>query len=448
MASTSDPTSRDHPGATPRRAVLTAGVAGLATLAAPAPALALEPDSPADQSAAFSRALRRATEAGETLRLPAGRFVVGGVELPAGCRISGEAGATILSAPGPVSILIGGGGSMRLEGLTFSGQGATLPRDTALLALADVPDLALHDCRFTNAPCLGLQLDRCGGRITACRFDALDTAVLARDSVGLTLSGNRVADCANNGILVFRGEKGFDGTRVSDTLIERIGARDGGLGWNGNAINVFRAASVIVSGNVMRDCAFSFIRANAADGIVINANVGRGAAETGIYVEFGFLGATVTANVLEEAAAGISVVNFNEGGRLASVTGNLCRAMKRRPHLEHGTPWYGTGIAVEADATVSGNTVEGCEAFGLSLGYGSYLRDVACTGNLVRDCGIGIGVTLAEAARGVLITDNLLSRTPEGGIVGFAWDKRVSDDLAAPGATIPDGFTIHGNRVG
>jgi uncharacterized secreted repeat protein (TIGR03808 family) len=448
MASTIDQPTTESPAVAPRRALLAAGVAGVATFAMPGAAQALEPNSTADQSKALTRALRQATLSGETLRLPAGRFVVGEVELPAGCRIIGEPGATILAAAGPAPILVGGGGSVRLDGLVFSGKGGTPARETALLALSDVPDLAVIDCRFTDAPSLGLQLDRCGGRIADCRFDALDTALLARDSVGLAISGNRIADCANNGLLVFRGEKGFDGTRISGNAIERIGARDGGLGWNGNAINVFRAGNVTVSGNVMRDCAFSFIRANATDGVVIAGNVGRGAVETAIYVEFGFLGAVVSGNMLEEAAAGISVVNFNEGGRLASVTGNVCRAMKRRPHLEHGTPWYGTGIAVEADATVSGNTVEGCEAFGLSLGYGGYLRDIACTGNLVRDCGIGIAVTLADAARRVLIADNLMAGTRDGGIVGFTWDKRVSDDLAAPGATIPDGFTLHGNRVG
>ena len=44
-----------------------------------------------------------------------------------------------------------------------------------------------------------------------------------------------------------------------------------------------------------------------------------------IYSEFGFEGAVIADNVVDGAGNGISVTNFNEGGRLASVRGNIVR---------------------------------------------------------------------------------------------------------------------------
>ena len=47
--------------------------------------------------------------------------------------------------------------------------------------------------------------------------------------------------------------------------------------------------------------------------------------EVGIYSEFSFEGAMIANNIVDGAATGICVVNFNEGGRLAVVSGNIVR---------------------------------------------------------------------------------------------------------------------------
>ena len=47
--------------------------------------------------------------------------------------------------------------------------------------------------------------------------------------------------------------------------------------------------------------------------------------EVAIYSEFGFEGAVIADNVIDGAETGISVTNFNEGGRLATVRGNIVR---------------------------------------------------------------------------------------------------------------------------
>jgi len=119
---------------------------------------------------------------------------------------------------------------------------------------------------------------------------------------------------------------------IIDNRIEHVQNRLGGSGQYGNAINVFRAANVIVRGKRIRDCAFSAVRGNAASNLHIEGNSISNAREVAIYAEFGFEGALIASNDIEGAAIGISVTNFNDGGRLAVVQGNIVRnLLARRP---------------------------------------------------------------------------------------------------------------------
>ncbi|TIR78362.1 MAG: TIGR03808 family TAT-translocated repetitive protein, partial [Mesorhizobium sp.] len=81
--------------------------------------------------------------------------------------------------------------------------------------------------------------------------------------------------------------------------------------------NAFRAGNVIISANVVSDCAFSAIRANSSSNLQITGNTCSRSGETGIYSEFSFEGAILSNNLVDGAANGISIVNFNEGGRMA-----------------------------------------------------------------------------------------------------------------------------------
>src|SRR5205814_1615437 len=84
-----------------------------------------------------------------------------------------------------------------------------------------------------------------------------------------------------------------------------------------------------------------------------------------LYAEFGFEGALIASNTVDGAAIGISVTNFNEGGRLAVVQGNLVRnLLPRRPGGTDPGDGAGIGIYVEADSAVSGNVVENAPTAG------------------------------------------------------------------------------------
>jgi uncharacterized secreted repeat protein (TIGR03808 family) len=241
---------------------------------------------------------------------------------------------------------------------------------------------------------------------------------------------------------------GDDGTIVVDNRIENIGNRSGGSGQYGNAINVFRAANVIVRGNRIKNCAFSAVRGNAASNLHIEGNSVSDTREVALYAEFGFEGALVANNSVDRAAIGISITNFNEGGRLAVVQGNIIRNLlpKRPPGTDPGDS-AGVGISVEADTAVTGNVVENAPTAGIMLGWGHYLRDIAVTGNVVRKADIGIAVSVAPGAGTALIANNVIAETPRGAIVGMARSRAVTGDLSKAGVEQYAHITLGANRV-
>ena len=276
---------------------------------------------------------------------------------------------------------------------------------------------------------------------------AADAAIFSRDARGLTIQNNTVRQAGNNGILVWRTAPGDDGTLVVDNRIEDIAAKRGGSGQYGNAINVFRAGNVIVRGNRISRAAFTAVRGNAASNIQILGNIVTDVGEVALYSEFGFEGAVIANNTVDGAALGISVTNFNQGGRLAVVQGNLIRNLKnKRPAGTDPKDGAGIGIAVEADASVNGNVIENAPTAGINLGYGKYLRDVSVVGNVVRQAGFGITVSVADGAGTAVIAGNLIAGTARGAIVGMEFAQPVTGDLIKEPTRFAN-LQISGNRV-
>jgi len=76
----------------------------------------------------------------------------------------------------------------------------------------------------------------------------------------------------NNGIQVRTSDKHEDGTLVINNRVERITAKNGGPGQNGNGINIYKAAHVLVSNIRLTDCFFSAIRNNSGSNCQIIGN--------------------------------------------------------------------------------------------------------------------------------------------------------------------------------
>src|SRR5690606_6912503 len=112
------------------------------------------------------------------------------------------------------------------------------------------------------------------------------------------------------------------------------------------------------------------IRANSSGNIHIADNLCVRSGETAVYAEFAFQGAVISGNTVDGAANGISVVNYNEGGRLAVVNGNLVRNLSTTGPYPADPPGFGVGITVEADTSVAGNVVEDAPLYGIKIGWG------------------------------------------------------------------------------
>jgi uncharacterized secreted repeat protein (TIGR03808 family) len=424
---------------TPRPSRVPRGQGGAA-----AETFGVRPDTGRDETAALQAALDAAARARQPLVLAPGRYEVGAVRIPAGTRLAGAGPATVIAYTGAGTFLSAeSADGIAVESLTLDGAARPLADGTAgLLTLRRCRDIRIADVTAIAGAGHGLALEACSGRIEGSTIRLMaEAGIFALDSAGLDIRDNRVADCANNGILVWRTKAGVDGTTVTGNRIERIGATGGGSGQNGNGINVFRAGEVLVAQNRITDCAYSAIRANAASNVQMIANSCARLGEVALCAEFAFEGAVISGNLVDTAAAGISVTNFNEGGRLAVVSNNLIRNLFRRE--QEPADKRGEGISVEADSLVTGNTIEGAPTAGIVLGTGAYLRDVSATGNLVRNARVGILVSGEAGSGRALVANNLISCARDGAIRLARGGLAAGGDLV--GSAGSGSVTLSGN---
>ena len=394
-----------------------------------------------DQTADVQAAIDSAIARDGTIVLGPGTFKVKALSVTGNVQIVGTPGQTILaSASDATQLTISKAGTVSLSGISFAAKGVA----AELVSASEVARLIVEDCSFAGAG-TGLKLQGCGGRIVGNRFKFHQAAGLfSTDAVGLEISGNTVSDIGNNGILVWRSDIGEDGTIISNNHVSRIAAEDGGSGQNGNGINVYRAGNVIIANNRITDCAYSAIRDNSGSDVVISGNNISRCNEVALYVEFAFQGASVTGNVIEDAGIGISVTNFDKGGRLAVVDGNVIRRIKGSSN--YGV-FYGIGIGVEADTIVSNNVIEEASRIGINLGWGAQGRNLSALGNVIRKCPTGIATSVVDGFGETVISANIIDGAKTAAIAGFAWDKAQTGDLAQAGAEVPKMVKLSGNIV-
>jgi uncharacterized secreted repeat protein (TIGR03808 family) len=397
----------------------------------------VRPGSPDDQTRALQRAIDEAARAHVPLALPPGIYRSGMLRLQNGTQLTGVRGATRLVFTGGASLLQGeGAGSVGLANITLDGGGIALAARRGLVHCLGGRDIRITDCEITGSGGNGIWFEQVSGDVSGNVITNIaSTAIVSFDALGLIVSRNTITGTNDNGIEILRTAVGDDGTLVADNRIEDIKAGPGGSGQYGNAINAFRAGNVIVRGNRIRNCDYSAVRGNSASNIQITGNSVSDVREVALYSEFAFEGAVIANNTVDGAALGVSVCNFNEGGRLAVVQGNIIRnLLPKRPIGTAPDDDAGVGIYVEADTSVSGNVIENAPSFGIIAGWGKYLRDVVISGNVIRNSFVGIGVSVAPGAGTALVNNNMISETPRGAVVGLDHARPVTADLSADGA--------------
>lgn len=407
------------------------------TLGRDATQYGVRPGSPDDQTKALQRAIDDATRAQTPLALPPGVYRTGLLRLQNGTQLVGIRGATRLVFSGGASMLSGeGASSIGVTNITLDGGGIPLPTRRGLVHCIGGRDIRIADCEIIGSGGNGIWVENVSGDVSGNIItNTATTAIVSFDAQGLLVSRNTIQGANDNGIEILRTAIGDDGTQVLDNRIADIRAGPGGSGQYGNAINAFRAANVIVRGNRIRNCDYSAVRGNSASNIQISGNSVSDVREVALYSEFSFESAVIANNTVDGAALGVSVCNFNEGGRIAVVQGNIIRnLLPKRPIGTAPDDDAGIGIYVEADTSVSGNVIENAPSFGIVAGWGKYLRNVVISGNVIRNAFVGVGVSVVPGAGTALVNNNMISETPRGGVVGLDHARPVTPDLSAEGA--------------
>ena len=397
----------------------------------------VRPGSPDDQTRALQRAIDEAARAQVPLALPPGVYRTGMLRLQNGTQLIGVRGATRLIFNGGASILSGeGADSIGLTNITLDGGRIPLPARRGLVHCLSGRDIRIVDCEIIGSGGNGIWFENISGDVSGNIIaNTATTAIVSFDAQGLLVSRNTIQGTNDNGIEILRTAVGDDGTQVLDNRIEDIKAGPGGSGQYGNAINAFRAGNVIVRGNRIRNCDYSAVRGNSSSNIQISGNSVSDVREVALYSEFSFEGAVIANNTVDGAAVGVSVCNFNEGGRIVVVLGNIIRnLLPKRPIGTAPDDDAGIGIYVEADTSVTGNVIENAPSFGIVAGWGKYLRDVAISGNVIRNAFVGVGVSVAPGAGTALVNNNMISETPRGAVVGLDHARPITPDLSAEGA--------------
>ena len=410
----------------------------------------VRPGSPDDQTRVLQRAIDEAARAQAPLALPPGIYRTGTLRFSSGTQLVGVRGATKLVFNGGASMFQGEGANhIGLTGISLDGGGMALPARRGLVHCLGGSDIRIIDCEIINSGGAGIWFEQVSGDVSGNVItNTASTAFVSFDAQGLMVSRNTIIGTNDNGIEILRTAIGDDGTLVADNRIEDVKAGPGGSGQYGNAINAFRAGNVIVRNNRIRNCDYSAVRGNSASNIQITGNSVTDVREVALYSEFSFEGAVIANNTVDGAAFGVSVCNFNEGGRLAVVQGNIIRNLiAKRPIGTAPDDDAGIGIYVEADTSVTGNVIENAPSFGIVAGWGKYLRDVAISGNVIRKAFAGIGVSVAAGAGTALVNNNLISETPRGAVVGHDHGRAVTADLTAEGAQRFAQVVIGGNAV-
>lgn len=337
---------------------------------------------------------------------------------------------------------------VEIEGIDFDGKNRALsgfPR-AGIVTAVGASNLVLRNCRFLNSTQVGLRLQDCGTRrgsgfpkevkelarpsalVENCAFEkCADTAIYAYGSPALRVTESVFTNLNNNGIQIEQDAPAYNGSIISGNSFSDIRAENGGSGPYGNAISLFRVNDCLVEKNTIHFAAFSAVRANVCAGTIIQGNNCYGIGEVALYVEETPAGAgndtavgnIIANNFVDWCGQGISAANFMSGARNVTITGNVIRNCRTLSPSRGLPDIRGIGINAEADAVISGNTVECAQRFGIIAGAGTYSRNLVVTDNVIRSTPVGIvaseqtssGTPTASQAGHTLISNNMIQVT-------------------------------------
>ncbi|SON54828.1 twin-arg-translocated uncharacterized repeat protein [Hartmannibacter diazotrophicus] len=400
-----------------------------------------------NQSRVMQEALDRAGEQGKPLFLPAGRYEVSNIRVPAGVRIIGVAGQSRLVYSGGGKLLYAeDSSSIGLEGIVMDGANRALDDpEGGLLSFRTVADFSMERCSVVGSAGHALALTRVSGRIVGNSLSgAIGSAITSEESAGLSISGNEIGGCGKAGIVIRRWTAADDGTTITNNRIADIATLRGDDQGAGTGILIVQAGGVLVSGNRIADCAENAVKAVASPNVQVVGNSVMRAGRTAILVSDGCDGALISSNIVDGAATGLHLAGPGGPGSSHVCQGNVIRNISGGAEDDR---LAGVGLVAETSATITGNVVENAAGIALIAGTDQSADEIVATGNVLRGGRIGIGVSVADTAGHTLLSANMISNTTDGAIRGMLEGEVVTEDLSVASAVRFSNLTIGENRI-
>ena len=91
--------------------------------------------------------------------------------------------------------------------------------------------------------------------------------------------------------------------------------------------------------------------------------------------------------------------------------------------------------------------MENAKDLSIGLGWGSYARNLSAQGNLIRNCGKGITVSVTKGAGQSYIANNVITGAGIAAILGMDHLIAMTDDLGKADANIPESILLRNNIV-
>ncbi len=214
-----------------------------------------------------------------------------------------------------------------LTGLAIDGGRRPLPERTGLLQLDNCSGVRIADCEIVDSGRHGIMAIATSGEIAGNRIAGVaDVALHSLDARGLLIARNTIFDALQQrhpGLALaarrrrhHRHRQPHRGDRQPRRRLRAVRQRHQ---------RVSRRTTSWCAATASRTAPTRRCAATPPPTCRSRATASPRVREVALYAEFGFEGAVIANNTVDGAAIGVSVTNFNEGGRLAVVQGNLIR---------------------------------------------------------------------------------------------------------------------------
>ncbi|MBO1021958.1 TIGR03808 family TAT-translocated repetitive protein [Methylobacterium sp. SD274] len=376
-------------------------------------------------------AINQAIAAQKPLYIGPGSYSVTSLRIDDKIKIFAMKGSVTISSSGAncfyITVQSGVSGSrisdVSIEGIGFDGENKPFVTSVArpgLIRCVNADRLMIKDCIISRSDRAGVDLIQSAGVISGNEFYDCRTSIYSNKSLGIDVYGNYIRDSKDNGIVIWRADQAFDGTRIGRNRIYGVQNETGGSGEFGNGIFVYQSNSVTSFGNVITGCNYSALRYSQSSNAVISSNQISSMRETAIFVEAPddsaapYEGMVVSNNTIFDAGEGIKIVNSNLGSRRSTISANVLKNISQKIFVQWASPSRdpatqytvttpGNGITVSSDAAICANTIESCGFAGIALTIaGTYnsttgvVRDqntiaALANGNIIKNCPVGVG---------------------------------------------------------